>query len=581
MAFDGFLTAALAAEFQQILADGRVNKVTQPERDAIVLTVRTQTGQRRLLLSCSPALPLACLTERDFVSPASAPAFCMLLRKHLTGGRIQRIEQPSLERILRIVISHRNELGDIEENTLILEIMGKHSNLIFVRQDGAIIDAMRRVPGNVSSLREVLPGRPYFLPESLEKLDPLAETREGFIAVLSGARDLRFALMSYAGMSTQAAEELCFRADLESARPGNALSPEEVDRLAGVFLAAASDVRAGIFHSAMQLERGVPAGLSALHMTAFLAAPDRSERPFASPSALLETYYAEKDETARIRQRSADLRHLAETAQSRVVRKLDLQRKQMADTESREKDRLRGELLTAYAHEVPAGASSVTLNDYNTGKDVTIPLDPTLSANENAARFFARYQKQKRTFDALTQQLAESEAQAEHLDSILTSLSLAETEQDLKEIREELVASGYAKRTASGKKEKALKPRPLSFKTSDGFELLVGKNNLQNEEVTFRLSSPSDWWFHAKGVPGSHVILRSAGREVSDAAMEEAAALAAWFSKLRGSAKADVDYVLRKEVKKVPGARPGYVIYHTNYSMTVTPGLPGREEPKT
>ncbi len=598
MAFDGIMIAALRAELDARLVGGRIARVSQPEKDAVVLTVKKEKNSEKLLLSCSPGLPLAYLTEQSFANPASAPSFCMLLRKHLNGGQIVSVSQPGMERILDLAVTHRNELGDIEELHLIAELMGKYSNLIFCDAGGTILDAMRRVPSSVSSLREVLPGRPYFLPDALKKADPLSETEPSLKEALSASPLPLGKILTgrYAGLSFPAAEEIIFRASrasglssLESGRIASALSPEEADALSRAFLSAAEQIRSGRFAPAMICENGDPKDLSAIEMTGQLSAPDRSQRRFESPSALLEAYYAEKNAVERLRQRSADTRRAADTVYERTVKKLDLQRRQLRDTEDRDKYRLYGELITAYAHQIPDGAKEAELLNYYDGTQVRVPLRSDLSAMENANRFYARYSKQKRTFEALQGQIADTEQTLEHLDSIRAALDMASGETDLREIREEMARYGYLRKAAGkdgsragrkggGKEKPAL---PLHYLTSEGFDLYVGKNNLQNEEVTFRIASGADWWFHIKGQPGSHVIVKSGGRELTDRAYEEAAAAAAWYSRARDSEKADVDYVQRRELRKVPGARPGFVIYHTNYSMTVTPSIAGLTEQRS
>jgi predicted ribosome quality control (RQC) complex YloA/Tae2 family protein len=299
--------------------------------------------------------------------------------------------------------------------------------------------------------------------------------------------------------------------------------------------------------------------------------------PFPDVSAAMEAYYREKDSASRIRQRSADLRHILQLALERTSRKLDLQRKQLKDTEKRDKFRLYGELLQANAWQIEAGQTSVTLeNFYEEGKTITVPLDETLSAQENAQRYFERYQKLKRTREATLTQIEESESELAYLQSVSQALALAETEEDLAGIKAELAATGFVKAQRRGKKDKAPKAgKPLHFVSSEGFDFYVGKNNLQNEELSFSFASGNDWWFHLKGRPGSHVIVKTGGRELTDRGFEEAAALAAWYSAAQKEEKAEVDYTRRKELKKPAAYKPGLVIYHTNYSMVVTPSLEG------
>lgn len=570
MAFDGITIACLRKELSDRLVGGRITKIVQPEADELLLTIKNNAAQYRLLLSASASLPLVYLTEKNKNAPMTAPGFCMLLRKHLGGGRITAVTQPSLERILRFEIEHLDEMGDLCRKYLIAELMGKHSNLIFCREDGTILDSIKHVSLAVSSVREVLPGRTYFIPHTQDKLDPLtASPAEMIEAVCAKPAPLGKAIYtSLTGFSPAMAEELCHRSFLESARPAAALENRERDMLQHQILRLMENIKGEDFTPRIYYNGKEPAEFSAVPLTMY---EDLDAQSFEDMSGLLESYYAVKNTLTRIHQKSADLRRVVQTALERTRKKYDLQLKQLQDTEKREKYKVWGELIHTYGYGVPEGARSMQALNYYTNEEITIPLDSTLTAQENAKRYFDKYGKLKRTFEAVTKLLEETRNEIEHLESIQTALDMALTEEDLAPVREELVEYGYIRRKSgrnSGKKPK-LSSRPYHYLSSDGFDIYVGKNNFQNDELTFQFASGNDWWFHAKGVPGSHVILKSEGRELPDRAFEEAGRLAAYYSKNRGGDKVEIDYVEKKHVKKPGGGKPGFVVYYTNYSLVI------------
>lgn len=574
MAFDGIVISSLVWELNERLADGRINKIYQPENDAIVLAIKNNRNNYRLLLSASPSLPLAYLTEDTGTNPMTAPNFCMLLRKHISGGRIVSILQPEMERILKFEIEHLNELGDVCTKYLIVELMGKHSNIIFCRPDGTIIDSIKHISLNISSVREVLPGRSYFIPNTMLKQNPLTITAAEFAEkVLSKPLPVGKALYtSLTGISPVIAEEICFRASLDSGMSTSGLSDVEKVHLFGVFSRLMEDVKGHRFSPTIVYRSKEPVEFSALPLTCY---SDCDSQPFDSISTVLRTYYAEKNASSRIRQKSHDLRHVVGTALDRTRKKYDLQLKQLKDTEKREKYKIYGEMLNTYGYGLEEGSKSLTCLNYYTNQEITIPLDPQLPPQENAKKYFERYGKLKRTFEALSSLTEETHAEMEHLDSVSTALDLAQTEGDLAQIKEELIQAGYMKRHTGGKstKKQKLTSQPLHYISSDGYDMYVGKNNLQNEELTFKFAGGGDWWFHAKGIPGSHVIVKTKGDELPNRTFEEAARLAAYYSKNRTSEKVEIDYIQRKHVKKPNSGKPGFVIYHTNYSMMIEPDI--------
>ena len=574
MAFDGITVACMAHELHKNLSGGRISKIAQPETDELLLTIKSQEGNFRLLLSASASLPLVYLTQTNKTSPLTAPNFCMLLRKHISGGRIIAVTQPSMERILRFEIEHLDEMGDQCRKFLIVELMGKYSNIIFCNEQDQIIDSIKHISAQVSSVREVLPGRPYFIPDTQDKADPFTLTEEDFVRrVTEKSCKLSKALYtSITGLSPIASEEICHLASLDSDRPATSYEPEELIHLYRTFGRYLNSVREGGYEPSIYYDGKVPVEFSCLPLSIYDNC--RCEH-FSTVSSMLEQYYAERNTVTRIRQKSTDLRRIVQTALERNVKKYDLQAKQLKDTEKRDKYRIYGELINTYGYDVPQGSKSFQALNYYTGEEITIPLDPQIPVQENATKYFDKYGKLKRTFEAVTALLKETDEEIQHLRSIQTALDIALQEEDLTQIREELMESGYIRKRPSGSKRPKITSKPFHYISSDGFHMYVGKNNLQNDDLTFQFAKGNDWWFHAKGAPGSHVIVKSDGVELPDRTFEEAAKLAAYYSSLRDSEKVEIDYVEKKQVKKPNGSKPGFVVYYTNYSMMIEPDISG------
>lgn len=573
MAFDGITIAAVVRELKEHLAGGRIYKIAQPESDELLLTIKTINGrQYRLFLSAAASLPLIYLTQSNKQGPMTAPSFCMLLRKHLQNGRITDITQPGLERIVEIHIEHLNEMGDLCQKVLITEIMGKHSNIIFVDSQNTIIDSIKHISGMVSSVREVLPGRKYFVPLTQDKSDPLTASFEDFKLLMTEKCIPVFKAVygSYTGLSPVISHEICEEAGIDGDISTAVFteSPKGEALLLGlyhVFHGMMEQIQKGCFSPMIVYQNGVPAEFAALPLLSY---PPEDTQEFTSISALLEKYYAEKNQLSRIRQKSADLRRIVQTALERNVKKYDLQLRQMKDTEKKDKYRIYGELLNTYGYHTPSGAKSMEALNYYTEEMITIPLNPLLSASDNAKKYFDKYGKLKRTYEALSALTIQVKEEIQHLESIQTALDIALLEEDLTQIKEELIESGYIRRKGNSKKTK-ITSKPFHYISSDGFHIYVGKNNYQNDELTFKFATGGDWWFHAKGIPGSHVIVKTEGRELPDSTFEEAAKLAAYYSKGREQEKVEIDYLEKKNVKKPNGSKPGFVVYYTNYSMMI------------
>jgi predicted ribosome quality control (RQC) complex YloA/Tae2 family protein len=585
MAFDGIVIANIINELKDTLIGGRINKIAQPEKDELIITIKgKEREQYKLLLSAGAGLPLIYLTQNTKPSPLTAPNFCMLLRKHLNSARIIDITQPDFERIINIKLEHLDEMGDERIKYLIIELMGKHSNIIFCDENMVILDSIKRINQFVSSVREVLPGRDYFIPTTTEKLNPLTITFDEFQKhVLKKTMPISKAIYTnLTGISPLIANEVCCRASIDAGDYTDSLSDEIGFHLYRTFDRLMEDVKASSFTPNIVSLEGVPVEFSSVSLTCY---SNHDVQTFSSISALLESFYASKSSVARIRQKSADLRKVVSNAIDRASKKYDLQLKQLQDTEKRDKFKVYGELITAYGYGLEPGTKVLNTINYYNDEEISIPLDPTILPMENAKLYFEKYNKLKRTFDALNIQLQETSDELIHLESIRTSLDIAVEEDDLIELKRELTEYGYVKRkfTSGNKKlEKKAKSKKVSGKSkpyhylsSDGYHMYVGKNNFQNDELTFQFAEGGDWWFHAKKMAGSHVIVKAGGSELPDRTYEEAAKLAAYYSSGRDADKVEIDYTLRKNVKKPSGGKPGFVVYHTNYSLVSTTDITG------
>lgn len=573
MAFDGIVIANITKELTDKLTDARIYKIAQPEDDELLFTIKAGKQQYRLLISASASLPLIYLTDTNKPSPLTAPNFCMLLRKHIQNGRIVSIKQPSLERIIDIEIEHLNDLGDLCKKHLIVEIMGKHSNIIFCNDNLQIIESIKHVSAQMSSIREVLPGRDYFIPQTTPKENPLTVSETSFCEVLikKPVPVGKALYQAFTGISPVIAQELCYVAGIDSSLPANILADNEILHLYHTFSHKMDDVKAGRFTPNIIYNGTEPIEFSSLPLTQY---SDMTCQQEESISKVLESYYSKRSLFTRIRQKSSDLRKIVQTALERERKKYELQLKQLKDTEKRDRYKIYGELIHTYGYQVEEGASSFEALNYYTNEMITIPLDKQLTISDNARKYFERYNKLKRTYEALSSLIIETEHEIRHLESVSTSLDIAVSEDDLLQIKEELIEFGYIRRKSTGKKVK-FTSRPFHFISSDGYDMYVGKNNFQNDELTFKFASGNDWWFHAKGIPGSHVIVKTKGEVIPDRTFEEAGRLAAHFSKSRGMQRVEIDYTQKKNVKKPNGSKPGFVVYYTNYSLLIDSDIQG------
>lgn len=568
MPLDGITLGFIARELNQQLSCARIERITQPEKDMLLFWVRNNGKNHKLLLSAGPGFARMHLTLGQFINPMEAPMFCMLMRKHLSGGRILSVRQMGGDRVLMLSMESQDELGVMHPYEMYLEAMGRHSNLTLVR-DGRIIDAIRHVTDDMSRMRQALPGLPFVPPPVQDKIAPETASpallREK-LSPLTGRLD-KALQQCISGLSIVAAKEICYR------MTGNEQTLiEDVDATALCEKLAAFLLKLPSLQPSMLLtdETGLPADVFPF---LYLSYPADSQRPMPSLSEALDAFYDGRDRRNRIQQRSASLKKLIKTHIERSEKKLALQEEELLSAEKMEDYRIMGELLTSQLHLVPKGAQSVQLFNYYDGQQLQIPLDVRLSPSQNAQRYFKRYQKARAAVRLAAEQKEKTLRELGILESALCDLEISETEDDLSDIRRVLQESGLIKKDADSKKKQPKNPRqssPMRYESRDGVMISVGKNALQNERLT-QSARGDEIWLHAKDMPGSHVIIHSEGKPVSDDTLLTAAHLAAWFSKGKGLS-VPVDCTLKKYVKKPSGTPTGFVTYthQKTYQITVS-----------
>lgn len=569
MPLDALTIRALCAELAPQLEGAKIDKVQQPERDLILLSLRTKGGNRKLLLSAGVGRARMHFTEESFENPAEPPMFCMLLRKHLQGARIESLTQPDNERMLLLELESRDEMGDSARKSLVLEMIGRSSNLILVGPDGRIVDCLRRMDFAGDELRRLLPGMIYRLPPKQDKRSIFDADTESFYdaAVRTDPYDLveYWLLEHYSGLSPLLCRELGFRCgdDFD-------LLPEETARL---LARSESDARPTVL-----LEDGVPKDFSFTEILQY--GPKMENRRMDSFSGLLDFFYAQKERLESRRRRGHELLRSVRTARDRVQRKLAVQKEELRRTESRDEVRKTAELLTANLYRLKKGDRELVCEDYYQEgcPEVCIPLDPLKTPQQNAAALFKDYTKRRAAAEHLTVLIAQGESQLDYLNSVLDTVERAETEKDLIELRRELTETGYLKKQGRAKAEKLRPQAPLRYVSDDGYEILVGRNNLQNDELTTKTARRTDLWLHTQKVHGSHVIVRCEGGEPPARTLEQAASLAVWHSQAREGGKTPVDYTMVRNVRKPSGALPGKVIYteYRTLSAVADPALAER-----
>ncbi len=556
MALDAILLSGIIAELAPKLTGARIDKVQQPEREKIVLSVRGGSENMRILIDAGAGSGRLQQTKMSFDNPQEPPMFCMLLRKYLTGGRIERIEQPDWERLVMVYITSRNELGDNVDLRLAVELMGRSSNLVLIGADGRIIDCLRRMDYGGDAERRLLPGMIYRLPPKQRKPLIFDLTREEIaqsIASGGGKSADKCIMDAFSGLSPLICRELACR------------SGDDAELLPEVMDAFLESVRAGELTPTLLTENGKPKEYSFMQLKQYAGVYE--SRSLSSFSELLDAYYSKRDILERRRRRSKELSHRVKTARDRLARKLALQKQELEKSSERDELRRDAELLTANLYRVRKGEDQITVEDYYEPgcPKRTIKLDVLKTPQNNAAAMFREYNKLKTAEQHLTALIAEGERQLEYLNSVLDETERAETEDDLAEIKAELIGTGYIKQARGTKERRHKKQGPMRFVSSDGFEILVGRSNAQNDELTTRTARRTDIWLHTKTVHGSHVIIVCEGLTPPERTIEEAAQLAVYYSQAREGGKTQVDCTMVRNVRKPSGSLPGKVIY-TDYS---------------
>ncbi len=575
MPIDAVFLESLRCELQEQLLACRVDKVQQPERDTILLSMRGPNGGGKLLLTASPNHPRIQLTSLSFENPAQPPMFCMLLRKHLTGGRLVSISQPPLERLVELTFDCIDEMGTPCQKKLILEIMGRNSNLILTGADGRILDCLRRVDFEMSEQRQVLPGLYYHLPPTQGKCSPWDASEEELRALLCAQKTQKmadsFLLETFGGLSPLLCRELAYavfgQVDLDLSR----LTDAQREDAAGKLFAALDRLHTGKRTPVILVRDERPWDFTCIPIRQYEDLITQEPQP--SFSALLDTFYAKRDSLERMRQKTQALRKTLTNLHNRTARKLANQQKELEATFDREHLRRLGDIVTANLHVISRGQARLTAVDFYDPemKEIDIPLNPAISPQQNAAKFYKDYQKAKTAEKVLTEQIAKGEAELSYLASVLDELSRVESERDMQDIRQELTEGGYLRETGQKKKMKLPASKPMVFRSSDGFEILVGRNNRQNDLLTCKLAQKQDIWLHTQKIHGSHVIIACAPETPPDRTVTEAMQLAAYFSQAREGQNVPVDYTRVKNVKKPAGAKPGMVIYDHYSTAVVTP----------
>ena len=572
MPLDALCLRGIIDELQSQIIGARIEKIQQPARDQVILTLR---GNRKLLINAGSSQPRIHLTEIARENPSAPPMFCMLLRKHLSGGQIIALEQAGLDRVAVLSVRVMDELGVSAEKRLVLECMGRSANLVLLDGEGRIIDCLRRVDMEMNQQRQILPGLFYRLPPPVEKSDPLAVERGDFARLLAEAREEKPAdqwlLDTFFGLSPLVCRELAFRSCGSTDERLIFLNGEARERLTDIFFQWQKSVKENYFTPFLITMENRPFDFSYFPIFQYGQAAEGEE--FETFSMLLDAFYEARERQERIRQKGRDLLKAASTARDRAVRKLAAQERELAQTQNRDELRICGELITANLYRMERGERSLRAeNYYQPGSpSVEIPLDPLLTPQQNAAKYFKQYTKAKTAEHVLREQIQKGRTELDYLESILDELSRAELEQDFNDIRSELQAAGYLKNRNTGRREPKRTPsRPREFRSSSGLKILVGRSNSQNDKLT-REASKRDIWFHTQKIHGSHVILCTEGEEPDQQSMTEAATLAAWFSQGRDGSRVAVDYTPVKNVRKPAGARPGMVIYDTYQTAYVKP----------
>lgn len=572
MAFDAGMVSAIVHELNARIIGARVEKVTQPERDEIVLLLHLGRENMRLALSSGTNNPHFNITSTVKENPMTPPMFCMLLRKHLTGARISGITQLGFERAVELAFDCYDEMGFETTKYLVTETMGKYSNLILLNAEKKVVSALKIIDLATSNVRQILPGFPYELPPEQKKLSPLSATKEQFMEAYVAAGDIctdKFILSSFYGFAAVVAREIAYR----TAGQVDALLHEcDAERLWENFSIVAERINGGEYEPWLVCDAsGKP--VEYLFFEPLEYGASFEARRLDSFGELLDEYFGRRDKAERIRQRTADIFRLLTNAEARLEKKLVLQRQDLLACADKERYKLWGDLITGNIYRLSRGMETAVLENYydDACPSIEISLDKRLTPQQNAQKYYKKYNKSKTAEIELAKQIKLAEAELEYIYTVFDSLTRAESESDILEIRAELHGSGYASRMKNYSPKKMSAPKLMEFKSSGGYKILCGKNNHQNDYLTTRLAAKSDYWFHVKNQPGSHVVMLTSGEEPSERDFTEAAMIAAHYSKVSEGQNVAVDYTLVRNIRKPSGSKPGFVTYSTNYTAYVTP----------
>ncbi len=579
MSFDGIVVKSVVYELLNLLNNGRIEKIYQPENDEIILSIRNDNKNYKLLVSASSSNPRVYITSETKTNPMTPPMFCMLLRKHIQSGKIVDIYQYSMDRVICIDIQSLDELGVLSIKTIAVEIMGKHSNIIlFDKDSNKIIDSVKRVPAFISSVRQILPGLEYKNPPSQDKLFPFNLNKCDLINLCEksekGMPIFKMLYGNIIGLSPLLAREICYRANLDDSSIVGQLDDVSIDYLYNSFRKFYGDVHNHIFSPTiiMNKDHDEIVAFSAVDMLQYDSLP---KIHYNSINELLDNFYVTRDKIDRIKHKSSDFKKSITVKLDRTLNKLAKQKEELLEAEEREIFKIYGDLLTANLQKIEKKQKSIVLENYYREdlKEVCINLDPRLSPIQNAQKYYKKYNKLKNAYQLVSEQIVQTQEEVDYLENVLISLENCTELKELEEIRDELVNEGYIKKSSSKvkKKEKEVFSSPLHFISSNGYDIYVGKNNKQNDYLTLKFANKEDIWMHTKNIPGSHVIIKKKEGQIPENTIIEAAMLAAYHSKARLSSNVPIDYTERKNVKKPSGAKPGMVIYDYYNTVYVTP----------
>ncbi|MEG2246968.1 MAG: NFACT RNA binding domain-containing protein [Peptostreptococcaceae bacterium] len=577
MAFDGLVVHSITDELSTKLVGGKIDKIYQPENDEIVLHIRNNKENFKLVLSASASNPRIYLSKvYKKENPISAPMFCMLLRKYIQGGNIINISQVGFERIIKITVESLDELKTKTTKDIIIEIMGRHSNIIITHEENKIVDSIKRIPPSISRVRQLLPGMTYVLPPSQDKFNPLDDiSKNDFKNMISHFDDTisKFIYSKFLGISPTISKEICFRSNLDSSQVASTITDIDFDNLYNQFISVILSIKNNTYTPCLIIDSSIDKliDFSCIDLTLF---NNLKIVHSESISYIIESFYANKDSKERIHQRASDFKKSISIKLDRLYNKLKKQEVELKESDNADIYKVKGELLTSYIYMIEKGMDFIEVQNFYDPECSTIKinLNKNLTPSENAQKYFKKYTKLKHAKKEITAQVALSLDEISYLENIILSIDNCDNLAELDDIKEELQKLGYMRGKIKAKKEKNnLTTNPNEYLSSDGFTILVGKNNKQNDFLTLKIANNDDIWMHTKNIPGSHVIIKSDGKEVPESTLFEGAMLAAFFSKSKMSSQVPVDYTLKKNVKKPNGSKPGMVIYETNSTMYVTP----------